>query len=70
MLTLSFLKHRDLELCCDLESVLNIIKLLNKIEQEKCDLEFIVISNLRLRKCLSHNFVSKNRLIFVTFVCD
>ena len=39
-------KHRDLE------SVLNIIKLFNKIELEKYCLEIIVTSNLRLRKCL------------------
>ena len=56
---------------CDFESVLKIIKLLNKIEQEKCDLEIILTSNLRLRKCLSHNFVSKTGLdIFLTFACD
>ena len=52
---------------CDLVSVLNIIKLLNKIEQEKCDLEIIVTSNLRLKECLSHNFVLD---IFVTFAYD
>jgi len=49
----------------DLGSILNIIQLLNKIEQEK--LEIIVTSNLRLRKCLSHNFVPKNRL---RHICD
>ena len=47
--------HSFCELCCcDLESVLNINKLWNKIEQEKCDLEMIVTSNLRLKKCLNH----------------
>ena len=51
---------------------LDYFKRLNKIEQEKCDLEIIVTSNLRLRKCLGHNFVSKNRRleIFMTFACD
>ena len=56
-------------LSCDLESVLNIIKLLNKIEQEKCDLEIIVTSKLRL--CVFVIILSpKTSLgIFVTFAC-
>ena len=56
----------------NLESVLNIIKLLNKIEPEKCDLEMIVTYNLRLRKNrIDINLSPKTGLdIFVTFACD